>query len=312
MRFWLCLIAGAALASALIPSTARADAHPLLKRNTPAVNPGHDQDATLDEYRAHLTALSDLVDACSKARDAKSCDPELVGGNDLIPLGDGANAERRPIRYDWLRLLLLKAQKPDEPVEKPKPVIEPQQSTVQLLVRQPQPPTSQLLESAKKRLAYDLAQIDGKQVAPDPHPAERAGLRKILSGRDFAGLEDQTPTDTYLEKFGNWINKFFRFLGSVTAGASWIGLAVKIGFIVLVCVGLVLGLLQLERRWRVRLTPELSGMPAPGAASARDWQLWLKDARSSASAGQYSARVSCTSRRGRCPQAGAGLVDGQL
>jgi hypothetical protein len=36
--------------------------------------------------------------------------------------------------------------------------------------------------------------------------------------------------------------------------------------------------MQLERHWRIRLIPE-STEPAAGAASARDWQLWLADAR---------------------------------
>jgi hypothetical protein len=57
-----------------------------------------------------------------------------------------------------------------------------------------------------------------------------------------------------------------------------------------VCVGLVWGLMQLERRWRIRLVPESDG-PAAGAASARDWQLWLKDARNSAAAGEWREAV---------------------
>jgi hypothetical protein len=245
----------------------------------------------MEEYRAHLTALSAIVDTCAKARDTKSCDPALVGGNDLLPLGEGANAERRPVRYGWLRLLLFKAQKPDEKVETPKPPVEIHPDSEQAIPLPPKPTTSQLLEAAKARLAQDLAQIDGKPVTLDPHPGERAGLRKILAGRDFANLEDPTPKDSFKEKLGNWLNRFFSFLGSATEGASWIGLAVRTGFIVLVSVGLVWGLLQLERRWRVRLTPELSGMPAPGAASARDWQLWLNDARSSASAGEWREAI---------------------
>ncbi len=259
MRAWTRIWAACgsvSLLAALAAPQAHAEAHPVVKPNTPAVSSGDDQIVSLDEYRAHLTVLSAIVDGCAKARDTKSCDPELVGDNDLVPLGDGANAERRPVRYDWLRLLLLRAQKPDEKVEKTKPTTPQEQSSAQLLVRQPAPPTSQLLEAAKARLARDLAQIDGKRVTVDTHPAERAGLKKILSGREFAGLEDPTPKDSYIEKLGNWINKFFGFLGSVTEGASWIGLAIKVGFFMLVCVGLVWGLLQLERRWRIRLMPE--------------------------------------------------------
>ena len=69
-----------------------------------------------------------------------------------------------------------------------------------------------------------------------------------------------------------------------------IGRVVVWGFILGVCVLLVWGLLQLERRWRVRLVPD-ERMPAPGAASARDWQLWLDDARAAAAAGRWRDAV---------------------
>lgn len=293
----------AGLLTALAAALAHAEAHPVAAANTPAAGAAREQNVTIDEYRAHLIALSAIVDACAKARDAKSCDPGLVGSNDLLPLGNGAQAARRPIRYTWLRLLLLKAQKPDEKVEQPKVTPQgTQQAEKKIPVQQypgaeeiipapPKPTTSQLLEAAKARLATDLAQIDGKQVTPDPHAGERAGLKKILSGREFANLEDPATKNSFKEKLGNWINRFFGFLSTATEGAAWIGLAFRVGVIVLVSVGLVLGLLQLERRWRVRLTPELSGIPAPGAASARDWQLWLNDARSSASAGEWRVAI---------------------
>ena len=50
------------------------------------------------------------------------------------------------------------------------------------------------------------------------------------------------------------------------------------------------GLMQLERRWRIRLVP-LSDGPAAGAASARDWQLWLADARRTAAASQWREAI---------------------
>jgi hypothetical protein len=49
-------------------------------------------------------------------------------------------------------------------------------------------------------------------------------------------------------------------------------------------------LLQLERRWRIRLVPESYG-PAAGAASARDWQLWLADTRRAAAAGEWRKAI---------------------
>jgi hypothetical protein len=70
----------------------------------------------------------------------------------------------------------------------------------------------------------------------------------------------------------------------------WVGRVVFWGFIFVVCVALVWGLLQLERRWRIRLIPD-SDSPAAGAASARDWQLWLQDARQAASAGLWREAI---------------------
>jgi hypothetical protein len=63
-----------------------------------------------------------------------------------------------------------------------------------------------------------------------------------------------------------------------------------VGFIVIVCVGLAWVLLQLERRWRIRLIPD-NDLPAAGAASARDWQLYLADARRAAAAGQWREAI---------------------
>src|ERR1039457_5308815 len=71
---------------------------------------------------------------------------------------------------------------------------------------------------------------------------------------------------------------------------AWVGRVIVWGFILAVCVGLAWGLLQLERRWRIRLVPE-SGGPAAGAASARDWQRWLEDARKAAAAGLWREAI---------------------
>src|SRR6185437_16386462 len=56
------------------------------------------------------------------------------------------------------------------------------------------------------------------------------------------------------------------------------------------CVALLYALLRIERRWRIRLSEE-SDRPAPGAASARDWQLWLDDARKAAASGLWREAI---------------------
>ena len=65
--------------------------------------------ASLDDYRTHLHSLNTIVEACAKDRDVKSCDPADVGADDQVPVSPAPNAERRLVRYGWLRVLLSKA-----------------------------------------------------------------------------------------------------------------------------------------------------------------------------------------------------------
>jgi hypothetical protein len=250
------------------------------------------REASLDEYRNHLQALATIVDACAKERDTKTCDPTLVGPDNHVPVAESAHAsadsERRLVRYGWLRVLLAQAQDKDKPAAKPTtgqnntPSDEP--------TRPPDRTTTQLLQDAGKRLAQDLAQIDAPKLALPAHAQERETMKQVLAGRDFRNLEETTARDSALEKLGNWLNRLFDSAARLTPHSAWIGRALVWGFILAVCVALVLGLIRIERRWRVRLVPDSSG-PAAGAASSRDWQLWLEDARKAAAVGLWREAI---------------------
>jgi hypothetical protein len=245
------------------------------------------RDASIAEYRQHLQTLTTIVNACAKARDTKTCDPALVGPDDRVPLGEGAQAERRLIRYDWLRALLAMAQEKDQAA---KPDAVAQAVPAFASARPPKRTTTELLQDAETRLAHDLAQVDRQAAPVAAHSQERDAMAKVLAGREFRNLEEPSARDTILEKIGNGINRFFERVARFSGRSPWIGLLVKWGFLGAVCVGLVWGLIQLERRWRIRLVPSQEG-PAPGAASARDWQLWLEDARRAAAAGRLREAV---------------------
>jgi hypothetical protein len=244
-----------------------------------------------------------MVEACAKARDLKTCDPTLVGPDDRVPLGNGANAERRLVRYGWLRVLLSKAEDKDTPDQstgksaipdktKTQPMPNPGTKDTPAADDAPLPPptTTQLLQDAKTRLAHDLAQTDALAATAPAHPQQRDAMNQVLAGRDFRNLGELNPRETLMEQINDWINRLFENAQKFGARSPWIGRALVGGFILLVCVGLVWGLLQLERRWRIRLVPEDRG-PEPGAASARDWQLWLEDARAAAAAGLWREAV---------------------
>lgn len=97
--------------------------------------------------------------------------------------------------------------------------------------------------------------------------------------------------DSILEKFARWLNHLFASVANLKARSVWIGRVLVWGFVLGVCVALVFALLRLERRWRVRLTPDDNQRAASGAASVRDWQLWLEDARRAAANGQWREAI---------------------
>ena len=308
--------AGIALAALLAAVPARADSPATA---APAAQPARpSREASLDEYRSHLQALTAIVEACAKARDARTCDPELVDQDDQVPTGtaasSGVGAERRLVRYGWLRVLLSEAREKDKAADKPAnklelkpettPATGPQNAPDEEATRPPDRTTTQLLQDAQARLAQDLAQTNAaseaspahgrereimKQVL-DAHPQEREVMKQVLAGRDFRNLEAPTERDKLQEKIARWLNKIIDSAGELTGRAAWVGRVLVWGFILAVCTGLAWGLIQLERRWRVRLVPEGDG-PAAGAASARDWQLWLEDARKAAAAGLWREAI---------------------
>jgi hypothetical protein len=255
----------------------------------PSASAARAHEVSMDDYRTHLTALSALVEACAKDRNNKACDPALVGPDDRVPIANGSRTEQRLVRYGWLRVLFSKAQEPDPPVAKTA-AKKPGDSGAEILI-QDHPPPSQLLKDAKLRLESDLAQSLAPLAPVATHTQERATLQQVLSEREFRGLQQTSVRESVLEKFGNWLNRLFESAASLKARSAWVGRVLVWGFILGVCVTLVYSLLRLERRWRVRLTEEGDHRPAPGAASARDWQLWLEDARKAAASGLWREAI---------------------
>lgn len=238
--------------------------------DAPAPPPVAVRDVSLDDYRQHLAALKPIVAACAAARDTKTCNPDLVGPDDQLAFG----AARRIVRYDWLRALLQHAQLKDD-----------DQAGVQKGNT-----TADLLRDAQDRLDEDAEQASSTPSPVAAHPAERNTMRQVLAGEDFRGLNQQPPQNAFLEKINDWLNNLFARAGKLRFHSPWVGRVLVWGFILGVCIALMWALLQWERRWRIRLVPD-DHAPAPGAASARNWQLWLEDARRAASAGQWRDAV---------------------
>jgi hypothetical protein len=256
--------------------------------SSPARPAGRWQDATMVDYRQHLVALEDLTRACAKARDLKACDPTLVGLDDRVPAGAASSDDLRLIRYGWLRILFSRAEEPDKAQKAPDSGA--LSAGARKSLREIPPTTSQLLVDAQARLAYDLAQAN-RTITPLPsHVEERNTMQQVLAGREFSNLQIATESDTALERFGNWLNRLFAKFEKLRTRSAWVGRALVWGFFGAVAAGLAWGLLQTERRWRIRLVPARAGL-VPEAVSARDWQLWLADARKAAADGHWREAI---------------------
>ena len=210
--------------------------------------------------------------------------------------------------YGWLRALLGKVRDTDKAAAKraakeaakpdAKPASGAKGAPAEELARTQARATAQLLKDARTRLDRDLAQIDAAPAAPPMHTQERETMTQVLADPSFRNLEDPATQDSVLDKIGRWlrhwigraIDRIVASISKVVSRSVWLGRLLLWGLILGVCVGLVWGLLQLERGWRTRLVPE-GAFPGAGAASARDWQLWLEDARQAAAAGQWREAI---------------------
>lgn len=246
----------------------------------------HWREATQDDYRKHLQSLQALTQTCAQGRDLKSCDPTTIGLDDKVPTADGN--ESRLVRYGWLRVLFSKAEEPDQAQSAPdsrRPSLPAKEIT-----RPAAPSTTQLLVEAEARLKRDLNATEVAQTKAPKYDRQRSILGEVLAGSEFRSLHPASESDLALEKIGNWLNHVFENVAKMRARSPWIGRALVWGFLLVVGTGLGWGLMRLERRWRVKLIA-IQERPAAEAASARDWQLWLADAREASENGEWREAI---------------------
>jgi cell pole-organizing protein PopZ len=276
-RVWLkkALIAAALLAVTATARQARAD----LKDAGPAA------------LKQHLINLEAVAQACRTARNTKACDQSLVGSDDRLQWTAGAVKESREIRYDWLRDLLDRAGKKENTAKEP---AAPQSTSIlpQVTVIQQKPATlDELLGAAIDRLKDEQAQIDpltASQAAND-FAGKHKKLMEILSRRAYKEVAESTARNRFWEWLDNLINRLVGKLAGFGGKAWWLPWLLMGLLILGVLIGLVWSLIQIERRSRIRLIPDTDGMA--GAPSAREWQLWLKDAQDAAAGGLWREAI---------------------
>ena len=248
------------------------------------------QDVNSTSLKQHLVSLESVVGACRRARNASACNSSLVGPDDRLMWIVNTNTQSREIRYDWLRELLDRAGKKETAAPQA-----PQSASVlpKMSVIQEKPATvDELLGTAINRLKDEEGQADaltGTPPAASQAAAAHQKLAEILSRREYQRVRQNQAKNRFWEWVDNLINRLVGKLAGIGGKARWLPWLLFGLLIGGVLIALVWSLIQIERRSRIRLIPETTGMS--GAPSAREWQLWLRDAQDAAAAGLWREAI---------------------
>ena len=265
-------------------------AAPLTARSQEFASNAGWRDVTAAQYQQHLKDLDALVAACqnqhagaaSSQASFPACDPAQIGPDDRVQWRSGAASTTREVRYDWLRSVLARAAKKENAAQK---------DIFGVIARGKNQPTSvsTLLTAARQRLQDDAKQAQNPVEASSDYSSQRKSLNAILSQHAYRGVTQESTMGRFREWFYNLLDKFFSSLVRFGESAPWIVWLLRILLLVAICTALVWFLLRIERRSRIRLIPEI-GL-ATGAPSAREWQLWLRDAQAMAVQGQWREAI---------------------
>jgi Domain of unknown function (DUF4129) len=291
---------GAAYAFAAFILLAVSLSEPIAARSQEIQSDAGWRDLSVEQYQQQLQNLDSIVAACQKQRSGAApaqttfpaCDPAQIGPDDRVqwPPGSaspgsaspGPASPSREVRYDWLRSVLERAAKKSDASGK---------SIFAAIPGTGNKPASvdELLSAAHHRLQDDATQA-GSPLAPNPdYSSERASMNSILAQRAYQRVTSQSALARFREWLGNLLDKIFSGLIRFGAHAPWIAWLFRILLLVAICTALVWFLLRIERRSRIRLVPDVE--PAPGAPSAREWQLWLRDAQAMAAKGLWREAI---------------------
>jgi hypothetical protein len=244
------------------------------------------RNVNLEEYRQHLENLEGVVSECAAQRKLKTpppanenvCDPNRVGPDDRVSGAVQGDSQPREVRYDWLRTVLASAGGKAAPAESG--VIRLNPGT-----KLPLPAVDALLAEARTRLQDDEKQTASPAETAPNYTAERQKLNSILANRAYKNVNDVSAAERFREWLYDQLDKFLANLVRFGTRSPWIVWTLRVILLFGIGVGLVWALVRIERGSRVKLIPDVE--PSPDAPSAREWQLWLKDAQAMAAKGEW-------------------------
>jgi len=227
-------------------------------------------------FQSRIQSLDKLVAQCQRAITPANCSSSQVGPDLQLAIPSGP----RQIRFAWLRNLLDAAadsSKKPKVTPQPKPSEDGDEDPASPSGYQP-PTLAQQLAEARQRLAEESRQAVQPAASRLTAP-QRQTLDRILAAKEFhPAIAGPSLMQRIYEKIGNWINTIIAKLAQAGFKPKWVGKAAEILFGLALTTAIVWIFIRIERQGRLAAAQFL---PSPGsaAASARDWQLWLEDAR---------------------------------
>ena len=248
------------------------------------------RDVDLAGYRENLKRLNGVVTHCLEQVKHKAspsalrgaCDATLVGPDNRVLSPGAAESQRREVRYGWLRAALHRANSIDSGA--PDLLLGARAGT-----KNTTPDASALLDEAAQRLQMDERQAEAPLAANPTYADQRRSLEAILARHEYKNVTKISARERFLEWLGNLINLVVMKLSAIGAQVPWIGRLLEFLLVAGACTLLVWLLVRMERSARLHLVPEAE--TAPRAPSAREWQLWLKDAQDAAVNGAWREAI---------------------
>jgi len=236
---------------------------------------------SLEDYRAHLARLQQLVAVCTST--ASACKAESVGADELVAV----HGDMRHVDYGWLRDTLRDSASPSADQDAAASKTKPEDRNA-------------MLAAAANRLQQDDAFATQLLAGSDPPAGQRAiqatvdkaqpVLRSVLAASEFRDTTGPSFWDRFWQKVAAWIDDQLNALSASHGPSKTLVRLLTFGSILIALTLLVWWYIRQLRQQRIAIGAS-GRLPHPDSASAVAWQQWLEQAHTQAAAAEWREAV---------------------
>ena len=216
---------------------------------------------SMPDYLRRVASMRTLAQACSG--DAAACDPSKVSDDGRVVVSATPRAEFQ-VRWGWLRQALeeARAAKPEDRLR--------------------------LMQTVTLRL--DETTAAQPETSSAQFPKARSIADRILSGAEFASVDQPSWLDRKMARFWYWWGRFWQGASDLGAAGPWLGRLLEWSMFGGAAVSLLLYARRNLRRQRLAVALNKSGVALAWTRESTDW---AKQADASAQYGDWRDAVHC-------------------